>query len=572
MSLSAKIAQPGRRAGQAYKWHVMVIVIFGLFMVMLDTTIVNIAIPHLQTTFGAALTDISWVATGYTLAEGVGIPLAPTLAARLGNKRFYMLILALFTLCSALCGLAWSLTTLIVFRILQGIAGAGMIPMSMSLLFEEFPPEERGTAMGALGIPLLVAPALGPTIGGYIITFVNWRMMFYLNVPIGIAGFFLASALLHESQPQGKRSFDVPGFLFSSVGMASLLYAFSSAGDDGWGSWRVEMFLVIGLASLLLFVLAEHWTVNSGKQPLLDLRVFRTFSFAGGCLALSLTMFSLYGAIYLSTLYLQVLRGLSAFDAGLILLPQALGSAVASGIGGRLVDKLGVKAVVLPGLAILGLVLWNMGHLTLTTSFATFQLLMIVRGLGQGLIGQPVVVASMAEITPEQNTQASTLSSVVRSVSTSFAVALISTEVTARTTFHYERLAELVTLDSPAGQALQRVSSLLVNQGVAQKSAMLIAIEQMISYLKEQAYMLAMDDIFLLSLGAVVLTGLVVLFTARNPLKQATVAPGSKEQKSMVTRGKQMKGNDGAKADEAKKKRAALSEQRKETAMEKVLR
>src|SRR5260370_25772422 len=167
--------------GMSYKWIVASVVIFGVFMVLLDTTIVNIAIPRLQNAFGAGLTDVSWVATGYTLAEGVGIPLTPFFSSYLGNKPFYLLILALFTLGSALCGLAWSLTALIAFRILQGIAGASMIPMSITLLYSEFPPEERGTAMGALGLPLLVAPTLGPTVGGYIVTFVDWRGPFFLT-------------------------------------------------------------------------------------------------------------------------------------------------------------------------------------------------------------------------------------------------------------------------------------------------------------------------------------------------------------------------------------------------------
>src|SRR5581483_9265494 len=177
--------------GLSYKWIVAIVVIFGFFMVMLDTTIVNIAVPKLQTTFGAGLTDVDWVATGYALAEGVGIPLTPYLSALLGNKRFYLLILALFTLGSALCGLAWSLTALIVFRILQGLAGACMIPMSITMLYSEFPPEERGIALGSLGLPLMVAPALGPSIGGYLVTFVSWRVLFYMNVPIGIIGLFL---------------------------------------------------------------------------------------------------------------------------------------------------------------------------------------------------------------------------------------------------------------------------------------------------------------------------------------------------------------------------------------------
>src|SRR6266702_5647913 len=181
--------------GFSYKWLVMMVVIFGLFMVILDITIVNIAIPNLQTDFGASLADVSWVSTGYSLAEGIGIPLTPYFSAVLGTKRFYLLLLALFTIGSALCGMAWSLPVLIFFRIVQGLAGAGMIPLSITLLYSEFPAEERGVAMGSLGVPLMVAPALGPTVGGYLVTFVSWRVIFYINVPIGILGFFMVAIL-----------------------------------------------------------------------------------------------------------------------------------------------------------------------------------------------------------------------------------------------------------------------------------------------------------------------------------------------------------------------------------------
>jgi EmrB/QacA subfamily drug resistance transporter len=536
--------------GLSYKWIVASVVIFGVFMVLLDTTIVNIAIPRLQTAFGAGLTDVSWVATGYTLAEGAGIPLTPFFSALLGTKRFYLLILALFTLGSALCGLAWSLTTLIAFRILQGIAGASMIPMSITLLYSEFPPEERGTALGALGLPLLVAPTLGPTVGGYIVTFVDWRVLFYINVPIGILGVLVASILLHESQPEGDRHFDVPGFLCSSVGLASLLYAFSSAGTYGWSSSRVFTFLVIGLGSLATFVVVELLTIDNGKEPLLDLRVFRSISFAGGNLALLTTIFALFGVLFLTPIYLQNLRGLSAYAAGLVLLPQALGSAVASVIGGRLVDKVGVKAVVIPGLAILGIALWGFAHLTLETSFTTFQLLLIMRGLGQGLVGQPVLVAALAEIKPAQLSQASSINSVVRSVSSALAVALVSTLVATRTTFHYVHLAEQVTAGSPAGQALQQEAAYLVSQGMTQQNALLVAMELAIKQLQQQAYLLAMNDAFLVSLGVVSVTVFIVLFTFRSPHKKATMAPQGKKPGSVAARGKQTAGSAVSEADE----------------------
>ncbi len=536
--------------GLSYKWIVAIVVVFGLFMVILDTTIVNIAIPRLQTAFGASLTEVGWLATGYTLAEGVGIPLTPFLSAFLGTKRFYLLILAAFTIGSVLCGLAWNLTALIAFRILQGIAGASMIPMSLTMLYTEFPPEERGIALGTLGIPIMLAPALGPTVGGYIVTFVTWQVLFYINVPVGIVGFLLGSIVLHDSQPQGSRYFDVPGFLCSSVGLASLLYAFSSAGTDGWGSSTVLAFLVLGLGSLAFFVVVELLTIDNGKQPLLDLRVFRTLSFSAGNIAMMMTVFALYGGLFLVPLYLQDLRGLSAYGAGLVLLPQALGSMVASLIGGRLVDKLGIKAVTVPGLAILGLALWGFSQLTLQTPFTTFQLLLIIRGFGLGLSMQPITVAALAEIKPALLSQASTLNSVVRSVTTSLAVALVATLVAARTKFHYVHLAEQVTATSSSGMFLQQLASSFMARGYTQAQAQAIAIEEMVQMVQQQAYMLAMNDAFLLTLGMTVVTSIIVLFLVRSPRKKATTAPQSKQQRSGASRGEKRGRTDVPEADE----------------------
>jgi len=500
--------------GLSYKWVVMMVAIFGLFMVMLDLTIVNIAIPNLQTDFGASLTDVDWVSTGYALAEGIGIPLTPYFSALLGNKRFYLLLLALFTIGSALCGLAWSLTALTVFRILQGLAGAGMIPMSITLLYSEFPPEERGIAMGSLGVPLMVAPALGPTVGGYLVTFVSWRVIFYINVPIGILGFILGAIFLRDSRPERGRtpSFDIVGFLFSTISLGSLLYAFDKAGTDGWDSLTVSSFLAIGIASLMIFVIAELITIESGRQPLLDLRIFRSRTFAGGNIALMIIAFALFGGQFLVPQYLQTLRGLSAFAAGLVLLPQALGSMVASLIGGRLVDKLGVKAVTIPGMLILATALWGLSRLTLQTPYSGFQLLLIIRGLGLGLCMQQTTIAALAEIKPAQLSQASSLNSVVRSVATSFAVALVSTLVTARTMFHSTRLAEQVTPDSMAGQALQQ-------------HGMGVAMAEMIKQLRQQAYLLSMNDAFLITMGAIFVAAFVVLFVVRAPRKKATALP-----------------------------------------------
>jgi EmrB/QacA subfamily drug resistance transporter len=536
--------------GLSYKWIVAIVVIFGLFMVILDTTIVNIAVPRLQTTFGSSLSDVGWVSTGYTLAEGVGIPLTPFLSAYLGNKRFYLIILGAFTIGSCLCGLAWSLTALIAFRILQGIAGASMMPMSITLLYSEFPPNQRGIALGTLGVPLMVAPALGPTLGGYIVTYVGWQMLFYINVPIGIIGCFLAFMYLRDSQPQRGRYFDVPGFIFSSVGLASLLYAFSSASSDGWGSSKVLSFLVIGVGSLIIFIVIELLTIQSGKQPLMDLRVFRTLSFAFANIAMLMTVFALYGGLFLVPLYLQNIRGLSPYDAGLVLLPQALGSMVATVIGGRLADRLGVKAVVIPGLMILAIALWSFAHLTMDTPYHLFQIFLIIRGLGLGLSMQPITISALAEIKPAQLSQASTINSVVRSIGSAFAVGLVATLVSSRTTFHYVRLAEQVTPDSPAGQALQQKAAYFISQGMTQQQGMAAAIMQTVKQLKLHGYLLAMNDAFWLTLGITFVTSIIILFLIRNPKKKANTGSEGQQQASKSSAGTQEKESDVSEAEE----------------------
>ncbi len=386
-------------------------------MSILDTTIVNIAIPRLQTAFGADLNSVQWVITGYTLAQGVAIPLTGYFSNRFGLKRFYVIALSAFTIGSLLCGLAWSLPLLIFFRILQGFGGSFLLPMTITLLYREFPPQERGVATGFLGIPILLAPALGPSLGGYIVTYGSWQLIFFINVPIGIVAVILSILLLREFRPEGRERFDLAGFAFVAVGLGSMLYALSSATTDGWGSAKVLSFLVCGLLALIVFVVIELLIIRREGQPLLDLRVFANRSFTSANLANICITFALFGGLFLIPIYLQSLRGLSAYQTGLILIPQALGSMVSSLIGGRLVDRLGARAVVIPGLLIAAFAFWQLSFLSLYTPYSWFQVLLVLRGLGIGLVAQPLIVAALAEIPPRQLAQASSVNSVVRAVS-----------------------------------------------------------------------------------------------------------------------------------------------------------
>ncbi len=498
--------------GLPYKWIVAIVIIFGIFMSILDATIVNVAIPRLQTAFGASLSSVQWVATAYTLAQGVATPLTPFFSERLGIKRFYIFGLAAFTAGSALCGLAWSLPILIFFRILQAMGGAFLLPLSITLLYSEFPPEERGTAIGALGIPILIAPALGPTVGGYIVTYLGWQLIFYINLPIGIIGILMAMLLLRDYPVERRSRFDIPGFIFSALGLASLLYGLSSAGNDGWGSTTVQGFLALGIICLAIFVAIELITARSGRQPLLDLRVFGNGPFTTSNIASVLVAFALFGGLFLVPVYLQILRGLSAYQAGLILLPQALGSMVATLVGGRLVDRIGVKPVVFTGLIILGFALWRFSYLSLYTPYLLFQILLILRGLGLGLSSQPLTVSSLWEIKPRDLPQATSVSSVTRFVAGSLGVAVLSTTVQTQTKVHYSHLAEQVTASSPAGQLITRLEAFFVARGADVTSAMHAAVQVVAGQLHRQAYMLAMDDAFLLTLVFAILALIMVFF------------------------------------------------------------
>ncbi len=495
----------------AYKWTVMIVVIFGIFMSILDVTIVNIAIPRLQTAFGAPLDSVQWVSTGYTLAQGVATPLTPFFSELLGLKRFYLLLLALFTLGSALCGLAWSLPVLITFRLLQGAGGASLLPMSITLLFREFPPDERGGAMGMLGIPILLAPALGPTVGGYIVTYSGWPLIFYINVPIGIVGFILAFFLLREYRPDANPSFDLPGFLFSAAGLSATLYAFSDVSKDGWGSSTVLGFLTAGLVCLAIFVVVELLTASSGRQPLLDIRLFANPTFSVGNSAYVLVIFALFGGLFVVPIYLQNLRGQTAYEAGVLLLPQAMGSMVAVVGGGRLVDRIGVKAVVVPGLLLLAFSLWRLSSLTLQLPFFQLQELLILRGLGLGLSAQPLTIALLSDIKPKDLTQANSINSVIRNVSSSVGVAYLASLVQTQTKVHYVHLAEQVTATSPTGMLLQQQIAFFMARGISLQDANATAIQLLIQQLQQQANLLAMDDAFLFSL-AITLMAIVLVF------------------------------------------------------------
>lgn len=480
----------------AYKWVVTLVVIFGAFMSILDQTIVNIAIPRLQTAFDANLNGVQWVLTAYILTQGVVTPTTAFFADRFGTKRFYILALTIFTAGSALCGLAWSLPVLIFFRVLQGVGGACLFPLAITMLYREFPPQQRGLAGGLFAIAALLAPAVGPTLGGYFVSYVDWRLIFYVNVPIGIAGIFLAILLLREVRTETPVRFDVPGFILAAVGLASILYGLSDASSDGWGSVRVLGSLLGGAVVLGCFIVVELNRTWRGKHPLLDLRLFGNGPFLTSNVTNVLITFAFFGGIFLFPVYLQNLRGLNAFHAGLLLLPQAFASLVTALIGGRIVDRFGVRVVVIPGLILMAFASWQLSYLTLSTPYSWLQVLFVIRGLALGLIIQPLNVSALSDIHPRRFAQASSLYTVIRFVSTSLGIAVLATLVQTQARVHATQLAAQITPTSPFAQLAAHLQALLIQHGASASAARAAALKQVAGLVQQQGYLMAIQDAF----------------------------------------------------------------------------
>jgi EmrB/QacA subfamily drug resistance transporter len=467
-----------------YKWVVLMVVIFGSFMSILDQTVINNALPRLLSAFSADLGSLQWVITAYTLTQGVVTPTTAFFANRLGTKRFYVIALVAFTLGSALCGLAWNLPSLIVFRVVQAIGGATLFPLAITLLFHEFPPHERGLATGILSISTLLAPAVGPTLGGYFVTYADWRLIFYINVPVGIVAIIMALLLLRERPSEARARFDLPGFVLAATGLATVLYALSNASSSGWNAPVVLVTLIGGLCLLALFVVVELRAASRGKQPLVELRLFANGPFLSSNIANALIAFSFFGSLILLPIYLQNLRGLSAFQSGLFTLPLAFAAVLTAIAGGRVVDRFGPRVMLFPGLVLMGLSTWQLAQVQLSTPYPWLLLVFALRGLGLGCLVQSLTVAALATVPPRQYAQASSLGAVIRFVFTSLGIAVLATLVQSRAATHSTALAASLKPTSPA--ALAQIGKLGLN--------------------------LAVQDAFWLSLGAFILALLAVCF------------------------------------------------------------
>jgi EmrB/QacA subfamily drug resistance transporter len=419
-----------------YKWIVGGVFVFGLFMELLDMTIVNVALPELARAFDldpeSAATDIQWVVTGYLLSLAVFIPVSGWLGDRFGTKRIFMTALFLFTSASLACGLAWSLESLIAFRVLQGVGGGMLTPVGTAMLYRAFPPHERAKASSILMIPMVVAPASGPVLGGYLAEYHTWRMIFLINIPVGLLGLAFAGLFLKEEKQAAPGRLDIPGLTLAGVGLASLMYGLAEAGHKGLDDPSVMIFGGIGLAVLAAFLVVEYFT----KEPMIDIRLFTNKLFSAATTVQVVGFAGLMGGLFLLPLFLQAEMGLSPFQSGLTTFPQAIGIVLMVQVSSRLYTRFGPRRLMIVGLGGITLVTLAFLWVDLETSQWTIRALMFVRGCFFSFLIISLQTASFATISPAMMGRASAISSAGRQVGASFGVALLATVLTSRLAAH----------------------------------------------------------------------------------------------------------------------------------------
>ncbi|MDT7581292.1 MAG: hypothetical protein QOK35_2556, partial [Pseudonocardiales bacterium] len=400
----------------------LVVLVTGMFMSVLDISIVNVAIPTMQNDFGVTTDEIQWVATAYSLALGVVVPVSAYCADRFGPTRIYNISLIGFAAGSALCGLAWNLNSMIVFRVFQAIPGGVLPVVTLTILYRIVPREKIGAAMGMYGLGIIVAPAVGPTLGGYLVEYVDWRLIFFINVPVGILGTIAALIVLKRFPGVDNGRFDVVGFLCIATGLFTLLLALTEGQDWGWTSYKVLILITAGVLSLALFVVVELEV----DKPLLDVRVFRYWPVTNSLLLISVLSVGLFTVLFYVPLFLQQAQGLGAFEAGLLLLPQALVMAVCMPIAGRIYDRFGPRWPAVVGLSVNAWGTYEMHVLTLDTTHAHLIWLLCLRAFGMGIGMMPIMTGGIAAVPPSQVSRASAFNNVVQRTSAALGLAVLT--------------------------------------------------------------------------------------------------------------------------------------------------
>jgi DHA2 family multidrug resistance protein len=502
-------------------WIIAITVTLATFMEVLDTSIANVALPHIAGSLSAGQDESTWVLTSYLVSNAIVLPLSGWLSSIMGRKNFYMSCVALFTVSSFLCGLAPNLATLIVCRVLQGAGGGGLQPSEQAILADTFPPAKRGMAFAVYGIAVVSAPAIGPTLGGWITDNFTWRWIFFINIPVGIISLLLTSRLIQDPPYLKRRklsetSIDYIGLGFVALGLGALQIVLDKGQRDDWLESHFIVTLSLIAAASLIFVVFWEWT---RKDPIIDLHLFRDRTFAVSNLLMFMLGFALLGSTLLLPLFMQTLLGYSAEQAGLALMPGGFTIMLLLPLVGFLLSRYSPRWLLIFGLVVLSGALFHMARFDLEIDFRTAAMARVFQAAGMAFLFVPINTAAYAFLPREKNNAASGLMNLARNIGGSVGISLVTTMLDRRTQVHSSDLSRNLSAANPAFRAmLQGATRAMQAHGASAAYATRQAYALIEGTIQRQATMLAyIDDFRLLGISILAMVPLVFLMKKGKP-------------------------------------------------------
>jgi len=477
------------------KWIIALTVMLPTLIEIVDTSVVNVSLDHIRGSLSAGLDESTWTITSYLVSNAIIIPITGWLSKVFGRKRYLIFSIALFTISSFLCGSAWSLASLIVFRIFQGIGGGALQPISQSILLESFPPKEHGMAMAVFGVGIMFGPIVGPLLGGWITDNWSWQWIFYINIPIGIISVLMVIFFIKDPHYMKRTAMriDYWGLMLLVIGLGSLQIVLDKGQRENWfASGFIFWLSIIAGTALLLFVIVEFFA----EHPVVDLRALKNISFSTGNVVMFFTFFSLFASIVLLPVYLQSLMGYTSTLAGMVLGPGGLATLIAMPLAGRLVTKVNPKGLLALGLAVCSYATFLMSQFDLYADFNTLIWPRVVLGVGMGFLFIPLTTLTLSTVKKEAMGNATGIYNLLRNLGGSFGVAFVTTMLARREQFHQFRLVEHLTpFDRNYQFALDHSSRILQYKGVeplSQQAGQALIYRELL----RQASMLSFNDVF----------------------------------------------------------------------------
>ncbi|HCV8359789.1 TPA: DHA2 family efflux MFS transporter permease subunit [Staphylococcus aureus] len=490
---------------------ILAALLFGMFIAILNQTLLNVALPKINTEFNISASTGQWLMTGFMLVNGILIPITAYLFNKYSYRKLFLVALVLFTIGSLICAISMNFPIMMVGRVLQAIGAGVLMPLGSIVIITIYPPEKRGAAMGTMGIAMILAPAIGPTLSGYIVQNYHWNVMFYGMFIIGIIAILVGFVWFKLYQYTTNPKADIPGIIFSTIGFGALLYGFSEAGNKGWGSVEIETMFAIGIIFIILFVIRELRM----KAPMLNLEVLKFPTFTLTTIINMVVMLSLYGGMILLPIYLQNLRGFSALDSGLLLLPGSLIMGLLGPFAGKLLDTIGLKPLAIFGIAVMTYATWELTKLNMDTPYMTIMGIYVLRSFGMAFIMMPMVTAAINALPGRLDSHGNAFLNTMRQLAGSIGTAILVTVMTTQTTQHLSAFGEELDKTNPVVQDHMRE---LASQYGGQEGAMKVLLQ----FVNKLATVEGINDAFIVATIFSIIALILCLFLQSNKKAKAT--------------------------------------------------